>query len=237
MSRGPLIQRPDRTIVAIGLAVFVFGVSFGVLGRAAGLDVAQAIAMSVIVFAGSAQFAVVAALESGASALSAALAGVALNSRYLPLGLVVGRSLASGAGRRAADAHLVVDESVAIATDAAGRVDEPRFRAAGLTLLAAWIAGTAVGALGGGLIGDPEAFGLDAAFPALFLALIWPRLRVERRARRAAAAGATLAAAGVLVLPVGLGIVAAAAGAGAAWRAGGPAHPAGRPDPAEEAGP
>lgn len=229
--------RVDRTIAAIAVAVLAFGLSFGVLARAAGLDAVQAIAMSAIVYAGSAQFAAVAALDGGASALSASLAGVALNSRYVPLGLVVGRSLGGGLGRRAATSHLVIDEGVAIATDAAGQLDEPRFRAIGLALLTAWVIGTAAGALGGGLIADPETLGLDAAFPALFLALIWPRLRTEGGAGRAALAGAALATAGVVVLPVGLGVVAGAAGAAAAWRAGGPPHPAGEPEPEEEAGP
>jgi 4-azaleucine resistance transporter AzlC len=227
----------DRTILAIALAVLTIGISFGVLARAVGLDAPQAIAMSAVVFAGSAQFAAIAALDGGASALSAALAGTALNSRYLPLGLVVGRSLEGGFAHRAASSHLVIDESVALASDAAGRVEEPRFRATGLTLLAAWLIGTAAGALGGGLVGDPGDLGLDAAFPALFLALIWPRIRVERGARRAALAGAALAAAGVILLPVGLGIVVAAAGSAAAWRVGPPPHPAGAPDPREEAGP
>lgn len=193
--------------------------------------------MSGLVFAGSAQFAAVAALDAGASALAAALAGVALNSRYLPLGLVVGRSLSGGAGARAASAHLVIDESVAIAADPSGRVDQRRFRATGIALLAAWIGGTIAGALGGGLVGDPEALGLDAAFPALFLALVWPRLRADRMARRAAAAGACLAALGVLLLPVGLGVAVAAAGALVAWRADLPPHRVGQPEPGEEAGP
>jgi 4-azaleucine resistance transporter AzlC len=229
--------RVDRTILAIALAVLTFGISFGVLARAAGLDALQAIAMSAIVFAGSAQFAAIAALDGGASALSAALAGTALNSRYLPLGLVVGRSLDGGLAHRAASSHLIIDESVALAADATGRVDEPRFRVTGLALLGAWVVGTMAGALGGGLVGDPGRLGLDAAFPALFLALISPRLRAERGARRAALAGAALAAAGVVVLPVGLGIVVAAAGAFAAWRVGPPPHPAGAPDPRQEAGP
>ncbi|HSI81240.1 MAG TPA: AzlC family ABC transporter permease [Solirubrobacterales bacterium] len=233
----PPVTGIDRTVATIALAVLAFGISFGVLARAAGLDAAQAIAMSAIVFAGSAQFAAVAALDGGASALSAALAGIALNSRYLPLGIVVGRSLGGGAARRAFDAHLVIDESVALATDEAARVDEPRFRTVGLTLLTGWLAGTTAGALGAGLIGDPADLGLDAAFPALFLALIWPRLRVERGARRAALAGAALAGIGVIVLPVGLGVVVATAGAAAAWQAGGRPHPATAPDPAEEAGP
>jgi len=233
----PSVAGIDRTVATIALAVLTFGISFGVLARAAGLDGAQVIAMSAIVFAGSAQFAAVAALDGGASALSAALAGIALNSRYLPLGLVVGRSLGGGAAGRAASAHLVIDESVALATDAEAGVDEARFHLVGVTLLAAWLAGTAVGVLGGGLIGDPADLGLDAAYPALFLALIWPRLRAERGARRAALAGAGLAAAGVVLLPAGLGVVVATAGAAAAWHAGGRPHPAAEPDPAEEAGP
>lgn len=190
--------------------------------------------MSVIVFAGSAQFAAVAALDAGGSAISAALSGVALNLRYLPMGLVVAPSLSGGPASRAVKAHLVVDEAVAVSSAADGRVDEPRFVATGATLYAAWVAGSMAGAVGGTLLGDPETLGLDAAFPALFLALVAPRLREESGARRAALAGAALAAAGVVMLPVGLATVLAAAGALAGLGAGAP--PAG-PDAREEAGP
>jgi len=235
----------DRTVAAIALAVGAFGASFGVLADAAGLGTAQAIVMSVVVFAGSAQFAAVAALDGGASTVSAALSGIALNLRYLPMGLVAARSLRGGRLRRAAKAHLVTDEAVAVASRPDGSVDEPRFLATGLSMWVLWIAGTALGALGGSLIGDPESLGLDAAFPALFLALVAPRVREERGARRAALAGAALAAAGTVVLPAGLATVVAALGALAGLtvvettRAGSEAgreRPR-RPDPREEAGP
>jgi 4-azaleucine resistance transporter AzlC len=203
----------DRALLAIAAAATAFGVSFGVLAGSVGLDAAQTVAMSALVFAGSAQFAAVAALDAGASALSAAVAGAALNLRYLPMGVALGVGLRGRRARRAVQAHLVVDESVALATGADGSVDERRFDAAGALLLASWTSGTALGALGGDLVGDPEALGLDAAFPALFLALIAPRLRAEAPARRAALAAVALAAAGVVVLPAGLATVVAAAGA------------------------
>lgn len=224
----------DRTVAAIALAVGAFGVSFGVLARAAGLDAPQAIVMSVLVFAGSAQFAAVAALDAGASTVSAALSGIALNLRYLPMGLVVARSLRGTRMERAAKAHLVADEAVAVSSTADGRIDEPRFLATGLSMWVLWVAGTAIGALGGSLIGDPESLGLDAAFPALFLALVAPRAREERGARRAALAGAMLAAVGVVLLPAGLATVVAALGALAALTVVEATHP---PDRREEAGP
>lgn len=222
-------------MAAIAFAVAAFGVSFGVLARTAGLDALQVVAMSVIVFAGSAQFAAVAALDAGGSAISAALSGIALNLRYLPMGLVVAPSLRGGPARRAAKAHLVVDEAVAVSSGPDGRVDEPRFVSTGTWLFSAWVVGSVAGALGGSLLGDPEALGLDAAFPALFLALVAPRLREESGARRAALAGALLAALGVVLLPVGLATVLAAVGAAAGLgAANGAAH---APDPREEAGP
>lgn len=234
----PLASAPvNRTTAAIALAVGVFGLSFGVLAGAAGLSGLQAVVMSIVVFAGSAQFAAVASLDGGASALSAALSGIALNLRYLPMGLVVGRALSGGVARRAGAAHLVVDEAVAVASRPDGSVDERPFLATGAALLCAWVAGTAGGTLGGDLIGDPEALGLDAAFPALFLALIAPRLREESGARRAALAGAALATAGVALLPVGLPTVLAAAGALAGLGAAGPRRRASEPDIVEEAGP
>jgi 4-azaleucine resistance transporter AzlC len=226
--------RIDRTVAAIAFAVGAFGISFGVLARAVGLDALQVIAMSLIAFAGSAQFAAVAALDGGGSAISAALSGVALNLRYLPMGVVVGPALRGGPARRAAKAHLVVDEAVAVSSGADGRVDEARFILTGGSLYAAWVGGTAIGALGGSLLGDPETLGLDAAFPALFLALIAPRLREESGARRAALAGTALAVVGVVLLPVGLATVLAAVGALAALGATGPVHV---PELREEAGP
>jgi 4-azaleucine resistance transporter AzlC len=219
----PGVGSPDaafgRTVAAIAVAVAAFGISFGVLARATGLSELQTLAMSAVVFAGSAQFAAIAALDGGASAVSAALSGIALNLRYLPMGLVVAPWLRGRMLGRAAKGQLVVDEAVAVASEADGSVDERRFVATGATLFAAWVGGTAAGALGGGFVGDPDDLGLDAAFPALFLALIAPRLREDAGARRAAAAGALLAAVGVVVLPAGLATVLAAAGAAFGLRA------------------
>jgi branched chain amino acid efflux pump len=104
----------------------------------------------------------------------------------------------------------VVDESWALAARGDGHYDRGTLIGAALTLWVAWVSSTAVGALGGRFLGDPDALGLDAAFPALFLALLWPQLR-SRRAGSAAAAGALIALALIPIAPPGVPIIAAAA--------------------------
>jgi predicted branched-subunit amino acid permease len=104
----------------------------------------------------------------------------------------------------------VVDESWAIANRGNGRFDPKRLIGAGIVLYLAWVAATDVGALGASLLADSKALGLDAAFPALFLTLLWPQAR-ERRAAAAAALGAGIALVTLPVAPLGLPIIAAAA--------------------------
>jgi 4-azaleucine resistance transporter AzlC len=154
----------------------------------------QAVLMSAIVFAGSAQFAAVAVIASGGTALAAIVSGGLLNARYLATGVAVGRVLPGGRFRRALLAQLVVDESFALGV-AAGSPHAPDPHAtilSGVLLWCSWVAGTALGAVVGPVLGDPARYGLDAAFPALFVALLWPLLST-RRAVRCAIAGAVVA--------------------------------------------
>jgi branched chain amino acid efflux pump len=111
---------------------------------------------------------------------------------------------------RALAAQMVVDESWAIAQRDDGRVDRHLLVGAGLLLAVGWVGGTVVGVLAGDLVADPASLGLDAAFPALFLALLWPQL-CERRAAAVAALGAGIALVTLPVAPPGVPIVAAAA--------------------------
>jgi 4-azaleucine resistance transporter AzlC len=200
-----------RAVAPIAVAVFAFGASFGILARDAGMGVAPPIVMSVTTFAGSAQFAVASVLESGGAAAAAIAAAVLLNLRYLAIGMSVAPSLRGGPLRRLAEAQLAVDESWAV-SQRDGRVDRERMVGAGLVLMIAWCAGTVAGVLGGGAVGDPADYGLDAMFPALFLALLVGQL-TGPRARVAALAGGVIALALTPVVPPGLPIVAAAAGA------------------------
>jgi 4-azaleucine resistance transporter AzlC len=200
-----------RAAAPIAIAVFAFGASFGILARDAGMGVAPPIVMSVTTFAGSAQFAVASVLESGGAAAAAIAAAILLNLRYLAIGMSVAPSLRGGPLRRLAEAQLAVDESWAVSQHD-GRVDRDRMLGAGLVLMLAWCAGTVGGVLGGGAVGDPADYGLDAMFPALFLALLVGQLNGPA-ARVAALSGALVALALTPLVPAGLPIVAATAGA------------------------
>jgi 4-azaleucine resistance transporter AzlC len=200
----------SRAALPFAVAVVGFGISFGVLARAAGFEPLAAVVMSATTFAGSAQFAAAGVLEAGGAISAAVVAAILLNARYAPVGLSVSPVLTGPAWKRFLLAQLVVDESWALAARPDGRFDRGVLVGAGLTLYVAWVGSTAVGALGAEVLGDPSVLGLDAAFPALFLALLWPQLR-SRPAPEAAALGAVIALALVPVSPPGVPIIAASA--------------------------
>jgi 4-azaleucine resistance transporter AzlC len=200
-----------RAAAPLALAVLAFGATFGVLAEAAGLGGLAAVVMSATTFAGSAQFAAASVLSAGGTVAAAVSAALLLNGRYVPIALSVAPELRGGPVARFLQAQLAVDEAWAISHRGGGVYDVRLLVGAGLTLYAAWLGGTAVGVLGGDLLGDPERLGLDAAFPALFLALLAGQLR-EPRAALAAVLGATVALALVPLTPAGIPIVAAAAG-------------------------
>jgi branched chain amino acid efflux pump len=200
-----------RAAAPLAVAVLVFGASFGILARDAGMGTAAPLVMSLTTFAGSAQFAVASVLGSGGAVVAAIVAAVLLNTRYLAIGTSVAPSLRGSRTRRLLEAQLAVDESWAIASEN-GRVNRDRLVGAGLVLFTSWFAGTVAGVFGGGALGDPADYGLDAMFPALFLALLVGQLD-STRARVAAVLGGLIALALTPVVPAGLPIVAAAAGA------------------------
>ena len=181
-----------RAAAPIGVAAVAFGVSFGVLARAADMGRVAPIVMSVTTFAGSAQFAAVSILGAGGGVFTAIVAAILLNLRYGPIGLSAATTLEGPWWRRVLTSQLIVDESWAIAQRDDGRLDRHLLVGAGLLLLVCWTLGTAIGAFAGDLVADPEALGLDAAFPALFLALLWPQVR-ERSRLLAAIGGAAIA--------------------------------------------
>jgi len=206
---------PSRTLTGaagIGIAVGVYGVSFGVLAVAAGLSPAQACVMSMLVFTGASQFALVGVLAGGGGVLAAMAPAVMLALRNTAYGLSVAPLLTGPLRRRAVEAQLVIDETTAMAR----AEDDPRaarraFLATGVSVWLCWNAGTLAGALLGGGLGDPRAFGLDAMFPAAFLALLAPQLR-RPVAPVAAVAGAIIAVAVLPFAPAGVPVVAALAG-------------------------
>jgi 4-azaleucine resistance transporter AzlC len=211
-----LSRRPGSPLVAsltLAAAVGVFGLSFGVLAVASGLSAAKTVAMSLLVFTGASQFAAVGIVGAGGSPLAALGSALLLASRNLAYGLVLAPIVRGGLGKRLFGAQFVIDESTAMATAQETAPDQATaFWATGLAIFVCWNLGTLVGALGGSVIGDPNALGLDAAFPAGFVVLIAPHLR-RFEGRLAAALGAAIALVLVPVAPTGVPIIAASAAA------------------------
>jgi len=181
-----------RTAAPLAVAVGGFGVSFGVLAHDAGMGSVAPVVMSLTTFAGSAQFAVVSVLTAGGGVAAACVAALLLNARYAPIGLSVAGALHRNRFRRLLEAQLVVDESWALSNQGGGRFDRGILLGAGTLLYASWVGGTTIGVLTGNLIGNPNNLGLDAAFPALFFALLVGQIR-SRRTVVAALAGAGIA--------------------------------------------
>jgi 4-azaleucine resistance transporter AzlC len=209
----PLAAKVRKDIWVLGAAVGVFGVSFGVLATTAGLSLAQACVMSVLVFTGASQFAVIGVLGTGGSLVSALGSALLLAARNAAYGVAMAPTLSRRSlGRRLLAAQLVIDESTAMATAQPGRrAREQAFWATGVAVFVCWNVGTVLGAVAGDAVGDPEALGLDAAFPAGFVALAVPHLR-SRQGRVAAVCGTAIALALIPLAPAGVPIVAAALG-------------------------
>jgi 4-azaleucine resistance transporter AzlC len=199
-----------RAVAPFSIAVLGFGISFGVLARATGFGWLAPIVMSATTFAGSAQFAAVSVLGDGGTVAAAVTAALLLNARYAPIGVSVAPYLEGPAWSRFLRAQLVVDESWAIAAQADGGYNPRVLIGAGVVLYVSWVGGTAIGSIGGEALGDPTALGLDAAFAALFLALLVPQLR-DRRRIQAAILGAAIALVLTPIAPAGVPIIAASA--------------------------
>jgi 4-azaleucine resistance transporter AzlC len=192
----------------LAVAVGGFGITYGVLARQAGFAPVATIVFSIVTFAGSAQFAAVSIISDGGTAIAAIVAALLLNARYLPIGLSLAPWLPGRPLARAAQGQVAVDESWAVSNLGGGRYDPHLLVGAGITIWGAWVVCSTVGVLGGSILGDPETLGLDAAFPALFLALLAGQIR-ERRMLLAALAGAAVALVMVPLTPPGVPIVAA----------------------------
>lgn len=198
-----------RAVMPLMPAVLAFGVSFGVLAQAAGMGASASIVMSLTTFAGSAQFAVVSVLGAGGTAAAAIGAAVLLNARYAPMALAAASVFRGGKLRRLLEAQLLVDESWALARREGG-FDRRVLIGAGAGLYVGWSGGTAIGVIAGDSLADPATLGLDAAFPALFLALLAPLLG-NRDALAAALLGAGIAICLTPITPAGIPVIAATA--------------------------
>lgn len=198
----------------VAAAVGIYGISYGVLAVAAGLSPLVATLTSLLVCAGGSQFAFVGVLAAGGSPVAGAASGLLLNLRFVAFGLSLAPHLRPRPGRlgRFADAQMVVDETVALTLAGPRDHTRRRYRILGVVLVSTWVVTTAVGAYGGAQFGDLDAWGIDVAFPAGFLALLAPWLR-SRQGRVAALSGVAIALALTPVLPAGLPVVVAAAGA------------------------
>jgi 4-azaleucine resistance transporter AzlC len=206
-----------RAVLPLSVAIGLIGVSFGVLATSAGLSPLAAAVMSMTTFAGSAQFAAVSLFGSGAGLASAVGAATLLNARYLAMGAALAPTLQGGLLKRVLLAQLAVDESWAVAYEGNGQFSRERLVGAALVLMAVHVLSTAIGALAGAVfIADPAAFGLDAAFPALFVILICPHVQ-SRRGRRAAGLAVAIALGLTPVSPPGVPVLAAAAAPFLTW--------------------
>jgi 4-azaleucine resistance transporter AzlC len=198
-----------RAALGIGLYAAAFGASFGAVATGSGLSVGQAMVLSLVMFSGASQFAFTGVAAAGGSAVTAVAAALLLGLRNAFYGVTLTSVLAPRGLARLWTAHFVIDETTAMAVGQRGvPLQRYAFWSTGLILCALWQLGTLAGALVGGVV-DPADFGLDAAGPAVFLALLWPALR-RKEARWVAAAGAATALALVPVAPQGVPVLASA---------------------------
>jgi 4-azaleucine resistance transporter AzlC len=199
-----------RASLAVGVATGAYGVGFGAVSVAAGLSVLQTCAMSLLVFTGASQFALVGVVAAGGAPISGALTALLLGTRNTLYGLRLAPLLAVTGLRRLGAAHLVIDESTAMAvTRESAPAARLGFVTTGLSVFVLWNLATLVGAVAGNALGDPRTYGLDAAVGAAFLALLWPRLR-SRLHRLVAVAAAAVALGIVPLAPAGVPVLAAA---------------------------
>jgi 4-azaleucine resistance transporter AzlC len=202
--------------MVFGAAVFAIAVSFGVLARPV-MGTVTPIVMSVIVFSGAAQFGSLAVLSAGGSPGAAIAAGVLLNARYLAMGLGLAPSLPRRLTARVALAMSTVDASWAAASRGDGSFDAWYMAGASIPQYIGWVLGTVLGVLIGGALGDPKTYGLDALFPAFFVALMYEEVRGRRKVA-AACGGAAIALVLTPLAPPGVPILAAGAAAVVASR-------------------
>jgi predicted branched-subunit amino acid permease len=184
---GSDVRAGVRAAIPVALPTMALGISYGLLARPVMGAVAPT-ALSVLIFSGGAQFAALGVLAGGGSAAAAAGAGLLMNTRWLPMSFAVAPSLRGGTARRAVESQAIVDASFVIASRPDGSFDRNLLLGATLPQASAWILGTAIGVLGSGLVDDPDQFGLDAIFPAFYLALLVGELRRRRRGHAAVAA-------------------------------------------------
>ena len=197
-----------RAGVPFALAGGLLAISFGVLARDVGMPAWAAVLMSAIVFAGSAQIAALTIIAGGGGLGSAIGAAALMNSRFLPMGIAIGPTFPGGPAARAAQGQTVVDASWALAADGEGGFDRHVLFGSTAIQYVTWVSGTVAGVIGGSALGDPKTLGLDAIYPAFFVALLIGEIR-GGRALGVAAAGALIAFVLVPIAPAGIPVLVA----------------------------
>lgn len=211
-------RRVVRDSLSLGVPVGLYGLAFGATAATAGFSVPQACILSLVLFSGGSQFALVGVLGTGGGLGAGVGAALLLGVRNTMYGLRLAPMLQVRRGKRLLAAHGVIDETTAMAT---GQRDDKDGRLAFWVVFAAiftvWNGTTLVGAVVATGLPDPARAALDGIVPAAFLALLWPRLRSGAPQRWTALIGAAIAVLGVLFLPTGLGVVAASIAAVVVW--------------------
>ena len=198
-----------RDGIAVGIATGAYGISFGAVSVASGLSIWQSCALSLLVFTGASQFALVGVIGTGGTPLFAAVSGLLLGTRNALYGLKVNPLVGWRGAKRVAAAHLVIDESSAMTiTRTTQEQARAGFLSTGLSVFVLWNLATLAGAIAGNSLGDPRRYGLDAAVGGAFLGLLWPRLSTTRN-RVAALLGAAVALSLVPLTPAGVPVLAA----------------------------
>ncbi|MFI2104756.1 AzlC family ABC transporter permease [Isoptericola sp. NPDC019693] len=230
--RDPAVRSAVRQGTSVAVATGLYGISFGALSVVAGVSVPQTMALSLLLFSGGSQFALIGVVAAGGSPVAAIATSTLLGVRNTLYGAVVAPLLEVRGWRRLAAAQLTIDESTAVAVGQRERAaTRAGFWVTGVGVFVLWNAFTLLGALAGDALGDPRAWGLDAAAGAAFLALVWPRL-AARRAQVVAALAVVVTAALIPVVPAGVPVLAAAAVAIAVGVVATPGAPDGRKEAA-----
>lgn len=197
-----------RAALPLVAPTFLIGASFGVAAATAGWGTVAPVVMSAVVFSGAAQFAIVSVLGAGGSVLTAIAAASLIASRFLAMGVAFGPFMRGGPLRRAVEGQAVVDASLVLARTEPGRYGVRRLIGSVAPQYVGWQLGTVGGVLAGARLGDPEALGLDALFPAFFAYLVAGEL-TTRAQRTTGAAAALIALALIPVAPPGVPVIAA----------------------------
>jgi 4-azaleucine resistance transporter AzlC len=200
-----------RAALPVVLPTLVLGISFGILARPVMGSVAP-VAMSVVVFSGGAQFAALSVLQGGGAALAAITAAMLMNARWLPMSFAMAPSLRGGRLRRSLEAQAIVDASFVMSSRGDGTFDRGVLLGALIPQFVSWTIGTIIGVLLAGSIDDPSQFGLDAIFPAFYLALLL-REANSRRAYETMLLAACITVALTFFAPPGVPVIVASSAA------------------------